>query len=153
MADIVTDIVAKAAVFDEDGRLLVLTRSQDDSHRPGGMDFPGGRVNEGEAIVAGVLRELTEEAGLQLQPQDVQLCFAYTYIGERSESGQTANFVWLGFVAAMPADQQIQLSHEHSTYRWLSVEECVQTTDSKTQRLFIEHLQLNGLIGEGRHGR
>jgi len=58
-----TPTVAVAAiVFDDDGRVLVIRRG----HPPGeGLwTVPGGRLEPGETLAAGVAREIAEETGL-----------------------------------------------------------------------------------------
>jgi 8-oxo-dGTP pyrophosphatase MutT (NUDIX family) len=141
-----TKVIAKTAVFNAGGEILVLTRSDDDLHRPGGLDFPGGNIEKGEEIIAGALRELSEEAGLQIAATDIKAGFARTYIGLNADTGQQANFVWLGFVARQPVGQEPVISHEHSGCRWMLPEDYVQATDSKTQKLFIAHLLSNDVL-------
>jgi len=46
-----------------DGRVLV-ARRRDDAHQGGRWEFPGGRVEPGEAPAAAARRELAEETGL-----------------------------------------------------------------------------------------
>ncbi len=61
-----TRTIAKVLVLNDEGQLLVLRRSLNDLHRPGGYDFPGGDIEADESIEDGVVREAHEEAGLQL---------------------------------------------------------------------------------------
>lgn len=53
-----------AAVIERDGRILVGQRRKSDSH---GLkwEFPGGKVERGEAPSAALARELEEELGIQ----------------------------------------------------------------------------------------
>lgn len=53
-----------AAVIEKDGRILVGQRRKSDSH---GLkwEFPGGKVERGEAPAAALARELEEELGIQ----------------------------------------------------------------------------------------
>ena len=53
-----------AAVIERDGRILVGQRRKSDSH---GLkwEFPGGKVERGEAPAAALARELEEELGIQ----------------------------------------------------------------------------------------
>lgn len=53
-----------AAVIERDGRILVGQRRKSDSH---GLkwEFPGGKVERGEAPTAALARELEEELGIQ----------------------------------------------------------------------------------------
>ncbi len=140
-----TRIIAKTIVFDDAGNLLVLWRAADDGHRPGGFDFPGGNIDEGEDIPAGAARELLEEAGLRLNESDLQLVFALTKTGHHTEVKAEVNMVWLGFIAKLPRGQAAQLSHEHQRFEWLSIEDALKVCDAATQRAFLEHVQANSL--------
>ena len=56
-------IVVAAVIRDGDGRVL-LTRRPDDRHMGGLWEFPGGKVDEGEAPADALVRELREELGV-----------------------------------------------------------------------------------------
>ena len=53
-----------AAVIEREGKILIGQRRKSDSH---GLkwEFPGGKVERGEAPAAGLARELEEELGIQ----------------------------------------------------------------------------------------
>src|SRR3954452_12170413 len=67
-----------AAVIERGGRILVGQRRKSDSH---GLkwEFPGGKVERGEAAPAALARELEEELGIQAQvgPEMVRFFHAY----------------------------------------------------------------------------
>lgn len=54
------------AVSDADGRILV-TKRPDHVHQGGLWEFPGGKLEPGESPQAGLVRELSEELGIQVQ--------------------------------------------------------------------------------------
>jgi 8-oxo-dGTP diphosphatase len=56
-------IVVAAVIRDGDGRVL-LTRRPDDRHMGGLWEFPGGKVDDGEAPADALVRELREELGV-----------------------------------------------------------------------------------------
>jgi len=58
--------VAAAAIFDEQGRVLI-TRRADDAHQGGLWEFPGGKVEAGESVRDALVRELHEELGIAVQ--------------------------------------------------------------------------------------
>jgi len=143
-----THIVAKTVVFDEAGKVLVLRRSADDTHRPGGDDFPGGKVEEGEGIFEGAVREIAEEAGLQMSPSDLQLIFATTKAGYNTDHKTDINIVWLGFVAKLPKSQAVTLSHEHQSFKWFSLDEAIADCDGPTQKNFMEAIRDRNLADQ-----
>ena len=143
-----THIVAKTAVFNDDGKVLVMRRYANDPHRPGGADIPGGKIDEGEAIVDGALREMYEEAGLTVLPLGLQLVFATTKTGYNTEYNTDINFVWLGFVAKMPKGQRVKLSFEHDKYEWLTIDEVIAGSDAPTHVMFLKHLKAQNIAAE-----
>jgi mutator protein MutT len=57
--------VVAAAVTDADGRVLIAQRPPG-KHLAGGWEFPGGKLEPGEAREAGLARELYEELGITI---------------------------------------------------------------------------------------
>lgn len=74
----ITHVVAKTVIFDSHKRLLLLVRSDDDVHRAGGLDIPGGQVDTGEDYKTAAIREAYEEAGLELDPNQLELFYSVT---------------------------------------------------------------------------
>lgn len=58
-------LVAAAAMIDVDGRVLVAQRPAD-KHMGGLWEFPGGKIEPGEAPEAALRREIREELGVEL---------------------------------------------------------------------------------------
>ena len=135
-----THIVAKTIIFNGAGKLLALRRSADDTHRPGGFDFPGGQADDSETIVATAIREAVEESGLHLKAENMQLVFATTKVGFQVEQQTNVNIVWLGFVTTVDDGQVVRLSHEHQRFDWYTLEEALAECDGPTQKQFLNHL-------------
>lgn len=64
------DVVA-AALIDSAGRVLVAQRPPGKS-LAGLWEFPGGKIEPGEAPTAALARELTEELGITVAPADLR---------------------------------------------------------------------------------
>lgn len=58
--------VAAAVIRGADGQVLI-ARRPDDKHQGGLWEFPGGKVEEGEAVEAALARELEEELGIRVK--------------------------------------------------------------------------------------
>lgn len=58
--------VAAAVIRGVDGRVLIAKRPQD-KHQGGLWEFPGGKVEEGEAVERALARELEEELGIRVE--------------------------------------------------------------------------------------
>jgi len=67
-----------AAVIERDGKILVGQRRKSDSH---GLkwEFPGGKVERGEAPTAALARELEEELGIQARVGREIVRYAHEY--------------------------------------------------------------------------
>jgi len=58
---------ADVIYLSEDGRVLLLQRSEDDAFEPSKWCFPGGKVMQGETTEDGAKRELEEETGIKVE--------------------------------------------------------------------------------------
>jgi len=58
--------VVAAVIRNHEGRILLTTRPEG-SHMAGLWEFPGGKVEDGEAPAAALVRELDEELGLHIE--------------------------------------------------------------------------------------
>jgi 8-oxo-dGTP diphosphatase len=108
------EVVAKTIIFNADGQLLVLRRHDDDEHRPGLWDLPGGQVDIGEDPQSAAIREAFEETGLlitNLRP---------VHVASRIHGDcQVIKTVF----KTVDYDNAIVLSDEHSEARWMQLAE------------------------------
>ena len=75
-------LVAAAALVDTDGRVLVQQRAR--APMAGLWEFPGGKLEPGEAPEAALVRELAEELGISTETSCLApAAFASARIGER----------------------------------------------------------------------
>jgi len=102
---------AKVIIKNEDGKILILRRSEKMS-RPGGWDFPGGASDFGEAMEDTVIRETREETGLVIG--DPILTITHSYINEDDDYT-----ILVGFQAKTSA-ATVCLSIEHDLYEWVT---------------------------------
>lgn len=142
-----TVIIAKTFVFDDKGRLLLLVRSSSDDHRPGGLDLPGGKIETGEEIVAGVLRETQEEAGLTIDPSDLHWVYADTKTAYNTELKQDTNMVRVTFAARVD-NPDVKLSHEHDDFSWHPIEEAIDKVSDLRYAEILKHIMRNDIARE-----
>lgn len=114
----IVQLVAKAIIFDAQGRVLLLRRSSTDKQRPGEQDYPGGGIDASEDIMAGVSREIREEAGLQVPAQQLRLVYAAT------EAYRDRSVTRLLFWAQV-SNPHVKLSFEHDEFHWVSPEQAL----------------------------
>jgi 8-oxo-dGTP diphosphatase len=79
-----TTFVVAAAVVERDGRFLV-TRRQKGVHLEGFWEFPGGKCEPGEMIVACLRREIREELDAEIIVDEEILATTHTYVNQRVE--------------------------------------------------------------------
>ncbi|MBH2007456.1 NUDIX hydrolase [Candidatus Saccharibacteria bacterium] len=105
--------VAKLVIVDKDEKYLLMYRS---NHPTFGNDpdLPGGTVEEGESTLEAMIREVEEEAGINVDPTATH----ELYVGKSARSTVNALYVYRADVRP-----GIVMSWEHSSYEWLPRQE------------------------------
>lgn len=105
-----------AFIVREDGKFLIIQRSIKEDFLPGYWELPGGGSDYGETPEEALKREIEEECRLDIQIH-VPLTIAQYFIEEVQR-------IEIIFLCSMKKEgQNIELSDEHSTYAWISMEE------------------------------
>lgn len=100
----------KVVVFDGEGRCLVLKRSVASKGNPGKWDFPGGKVDAGEAVDETARREVLEETGLEIEVGRV--------LGAAESESPTNRIAYL-ILEGRVTSGEVRLSDEHEDFRWV----------------------------------
>jgi 8-oxo-dGTP pyrophosphatase MutT (NUDIX family) len=100
-------------IINQNGQILSLLRSESDSWKPLHWGLPGGHIDEGETPFEAVIRETKEECNLDVNP-----IYADSIVTDESYR------IYLYYAVQYSGD--IQLSFEHSEYKWYTVEELLQ---------------------------
>lgn len=103
--------VAKLLIIDPDDNYLLMYRSD---HPTFGRDpdLPGGTLEDNETLIKTMLREVNEEAGINIRAKDIDILYSGT---EYSEHGTHYTL----FVTKLKFRPKIIMSWEHSSYEWL----------------------------------
>ncbi|TFV67439.1 (deoxy)nucleoside triphosphate pyrophosphohydrolase [Blastococcus sp. CT_GayMR20] len=108
--------VVGAAIVDGD-RVLVAQRSG--GPYDGCWEFPGGKVEPGESDLAALAREIAEELGVAIEPQEfVGEVLLDGVVGGGAPGASTLRVWW----ARIP-DRDGPVAHEHAQLRWVGVAE------------------------------
>ncbi|MGR5064701.1 NUDIX hydrolase [Photobacterium sp. DNB22_13_2] len=94
-----------------------------------------GKIEDGELAWHAFLRELKEETQLsstQLYNADYLQQFYFPQTDQI--------FITTGFVVYCDPDRKVILNHEHTDYRWCSLEEAMQLVPFPNQRKFYQHV-------------
>ena len=109
--DLLLSPAAAACICDEEGRILLLRRSDGDDL----WGFPGGAIEPDERADEAVVREVREETGLHVTPARAGDPFRVEL--------ETQVMVVHPVLARVPADVQITLDRENQAYRWIEPRE------------------------------
>jgi 8-oxo-dGTP diphosphatase len=103
------------------GRYLLLRRSDDKDVGAGQWECLTGRVDQGEGFPQALQREVMEELGIRVRP-DFILRTSHFYRGEKLPENEMIGVI---YACSMENPEEIQLSWEHSEYRWMNVEQAI----------------------------
>lgn len=106
----------KAVIRNDSGQILLLK----DSSKINFWDVPGGRIDENETIQQALIRELSEELPGHEKLTIGDLLHAFRVPGSiNKEIGLTLLF----YEVKIDFPKDIVLSHEHTEFKWLDLEE------------------------------
>lgn len=105
---------SKAIVVDNDGFALVVRRSATHPHVPLTNDLPGGKVEDVETMIEGLVRELGEEIGFTPNVSAVSLIEQ-----TKAENYYGKNYYLELFEVKCDNRPDITLSFEHDAYEWV----------------------------------
>lgn len=113
-------VVARACIFDETGRILILRRSDKNSRGVGLWECPGGKKKPSESIESAFSRELYKETGLEAAPIAHFEPAPERIIPDGKYKGMTykAHFAFIRV-----RDTSIRLSGEHDEFAWVNSSE------------------------------
>lgn len=96
---------------------LVVKRNEDDSLYPGAWEFPGGHLEDGELLKEGLKRELNEEIGFNENFEPIIINY---YDEIKNKNNCIIHHIEIDFLIEVDKQINIELSHEHSDYKWVT---------------------------------
>lgn len=117
-------LAAGAIVFsshhtDQQDRILLVQRASHDS-MPNRWEIPGGAVDDGETVLAGLAREVWEESGLKVKKME-----AVVWVGDVFRTTRGKHVCKFTFVVEAENSSEVRLDpNEHQDYVWATEEEC-----------------------------
>ena len=100
-------------------QFLIIKRTATDDFLPDLWEFPGGHVEPTETIPEALVRELKEEIGLQITPEEAKLIGIWE---EFMEPEQT-RYLQINYRLTFPTRPDIVLSAEHVAYDWTDADD------------------------------
>lgn len=107
---------AHAIIFNSEGHVLLLKRTYGNK----GWSLPGGGVEPGETIHDALFREFREELGVEVKDEVLTGVYYHSILNTQAAI----------FKCTLPEEAEINLSSEHSDYKWAHFSEL-----SESQRI------------------
>jgi len=112
---------AKVIIYDNNNKILLLTRSDTHPKYALHLDLPGGIVEENESNEFAIKRECDEEIGVSINIEDLRL------VKKVRLPSISRNLFEIHLIHT----PEIKLSWEHSEYSWTSEEEIKKMSTTK----------------------
>lgn len=119
----------KAFLKNPDGKYLLMRRSDLSKTGKQKWDIPGGRMEAGSTVLDNLAREVLEETGLVMTSAPV---FFDLQDLMWPDGRHIVRILYTGTIEGEPT-----LSHEHSEYKWFTVDEMLQLNDIEFDRFLI----------------
>ena len=100
------------------GACLLLKRSELSTFFPGAWETPGGKSDEGESFTEALMREVREEAGLEISLDGLVGASEFE-LPEKKSEGKPGKKIVLLYMKAHVVSGQVTLSDEHQDFAWL----------------------------------
>ena len=120
------ELTVKAVIVNDKKEVLIVKRGQSSYHGAGKYDLPGGKLEAGENIKEGLVREIEEELGIKVELGPVIYAFDFEKkydkkykVGDKELiiSGKGLRFL------AYYESGEIKLSDEHDKSEWIGMDE------------------------------
>lgn len=113
--------ICRAIIPDQRDKVLVVRRKY--GFFAGKWELPGGRVNSGEDLLSGLIREVKEEVGMTLDPNKVDRLFWIQIIDERKKvpfSLEQPEIRQTLYLSRSLNDPEVVLGNEHDRLKFIS---------------------------------
>lgn len=105
---------AAKALIVKDNSLLIIKRSLTDVQKPGIWELPGGRINGGEEIKTGLVRETKEETGINIE--------IIKPLNLRNFTRDDGQKIAMTLFLCKPLGSNVMLSKEHTDFEWIPLD-------------------------------
>ena len=102
-------------------------------------DFSGGRVKEGQGMEDTLVQECKEEIGIDVKINEVFSAVVSNFMIKDSTT-EKSPLALIVYKAEIDLTKKISLSHEHTEYKWFSLQKAKQLLATKYPESFIKKL-------------
>lgn len=125
--------------FDGVTKVFLPKRADTKKFLPGLYELPGGHVDYGEDIIAGLKREIQEEFGMTISVGDPFAAFTYKNLVKHSHSIEVIYFATFN-----EPFERIKINpRDHSTFGWFSKDETIAVRSKMIPETHVEHAENN----------
>jgi 8-oxo-dGTP pyrophosphatase MutT (NUDIX family) len=125
-----TFYVVQKAIIKKGNEVLVLNDPIE------GLDFPGGKMQEGEGnIMESLKREVREETELEISVGNPFYCLIETFPQNHRYAGKKAYVICY---RCEYVSGDVKLSHEHNNFKWVTIENCKSVDDGTSYYRILE---------------
>lgn len=110
--------VIVSAIIIQDNKFLVLKRASDSQFAPNEWELTSGFMDDGETAEQTILREVKEE--LNVSGTILESLTMYEM------NDQDGRWLVVPYLVSLDEDKTIQISDEHSEFKWMTLEEMSQ---------------------------
>ena len=135
--------IGMGAAVEKDGKFLILKRSDSKDFAPNSWEIITGRIEEEESPSDGILREISEETGLNTDiVMPIETGFFY-------RGGKEFPMVFISYWCRYLGGD-VKLNWEHSEFKWASIDEILkETTMNHFHKMFEKIHLLKQYLPEG----
>ena len=108
-----------AFILNSKGELLIAKRAKEPAM--GTLDLPGGFVDNAETAEQGMVREIKEETGLDIQPESIEYLFSIPNVYRYS--GMDIHTLDLFFLCRVDDEQTVAAADDAAELAWLPLRE------------------------------
>ena len=119
----------KALIVDND-KILIVKRSKKDLYKPGVWELPGGKIKQNESLEQGLIREVKEETGINIE--------VLKHLNNQVFMKNKETEIIMTTFLCKALTKDIILSDEHEEYEWSHIEK----TKQKLTEFFHEEFDL-----------
>lgn len=131
-------LAVRAIITDGQRRCLLVRRSKVCRSHAGTWEWPGGKVDSGEDVIAALCREIREEAGLEIELGDVAGAYGFEL-----PKVKVATLC----LEARIVGGTVCLSEEHDDFAWVPLETMQQWDLTPSMRAFALSYAANNRSG------
>jgi len=130
--------VAVGAIIVKVGKALILQRHKNEKTYPEMWELPSGKKELLESVENALVREVKEEAGLDVAVEEVSSVFNY----QVEKESEIRDVTQINFLVRAKGDENIVLSREHQAFAWVGVDDIEKYSLSKeTKEVIMKALE------------